>query len=150
VAEDRMPESNWPNEYEAPTLEPLGAVWELTEGFNFFSPDLSTFAPQPGPSDVAIKENFGTVATDEILDRLRELPLQTWNYKADDEEMRHIGPTAQDFNAAFDVGEDRRINPIDAAGVSFAAIQSLAEAVDQHEAELRGVRAELEELRRSR
>ncbi len=40
--------------------------------------------------------------------------------------VRHIGPTSQDFGAAFDVGVDERhIATVDADGVALAAIQGL-------------------------
>ena len=40
--------------------------------------------------------------------------------------MRHVGPMAQDFYAAFGVGEDDRdITSIDEDGVALAAIQAL-------------------------
>jgi hypothetical protein len=39
-----------------------------------------------------------------------------------------MGPRAQDFFAAFQLGDsDRNYNPIDAHGVAFAAIQALRE-----------------------
>ncbi len=40
--------------------------------------------------------------------------------------MRHVGPMAQDFYAAFRVGEDdRHITSIDEDGVALAAIKAL-------------------------
>jgi hypothetical protein len=29
---DNSPEESWPESYEAPTLEPLGSVWDRTGG----------------------------------------------------------------------------------------------------------------------
>jgi len=61
-----------------------------------------------------------------LLGKLAQIPVLTWNYKSQDPAIRHIGPTAQDFFAAFGVGEDeRRISTIDADGVALAAIQAL-------------------------
>ena len=52
--------------------------------------------------------------------------MQTWNLKSQDPAIRHIGPMAQDFYAAFNVGEDdKHINSVDADGVALAAIQGL-------------------------
>ena len=46
--------------------------------------------------------------------------------KADDGAVRHIGPVAQDFRAAFDLGaDDKTIATVDADGVALAAIQGL-------------------------
>jgi hypothetical protein len=78
------------------------------------------------PSDRALKANFGTVDPADMLARVRELPITTWNYRRDDPAVRHIGPMAQDFAAAFGVGEDERhIHPLDGQGVALAAIQGL-------------------------
>lgn len=77
-------------------------------------------------SDRNAKRNFAAVQPTEILDRLVSLPIQTWNYSSQGDEIRHIGPVAQDFHAAFSVGEDsRHIATVDADGVALAAIQGL-------------------------
>jgi len=77
-------------------------------------------------SDRNKKENFVSVDTREVLDLLLGVPLSTWNYTFEDEAVRHIGPMAQDFKAAFEVGStDKRIYTIDADGVALASIQAL-------------------------
>ncbi|WP_420685968.1 tail fiber domain-containing protein [Bacillus cereus] len=78
-------------------------------------------------SDKNEKENFLNVNTFEILDNLANMPIQSWNYKADSNSIRHIGPTAQDFKAAFGLnGDDHiHISSIDLQGVALAAIQGL-------------------------
>ena len=49
--------------------------------------------------------------------------------------MHHLGPMAQDFSAAFGLGEDdRHIAPLDAAGVSLAAVQALNHKVTEKQA----------------
>jgi trimeric autotransporter adhesin len=83
-------------------------------------------------SDRNAKTNFAKISPRQILAGVASLPLGTWNYKAQDESIRHIGPTAQDFHAAFGVGEDERtITSIDADGVTLAAIQALNELVQE-------------------
>jgi len=58
--------------------------------------------------------------------------METWNYKAQDPSIRHIGPMAQDFYGAFSYGEDNKyINTLDADGVALAAIQGLYEVVKE-------------------
>jgi hypothetical protein len=90
----------------------------------------------PVPSDRNAKEAFETTDPLLILQRLSELPIQTWNYKWNDAAIRHIGPMAQDFAAAFTVGEDdKHICPVDAQGVAFAAIQGLYRIVREKEAQ---------------
>lgn len=77
-------------------------------------------------SDVNMKENFAVVDGEELLDRLRMVPITSWNYKTQDSKIRHIGPMAQDFAAAFNVGEDNRhIATIDPDGVALAGVQAL-------------------------
>jgi hypothetical protein len=77
-------------------------------------------------SDRDAKANFDAVDARAVLDALVNLPVTTWNYITQDEAIRHIGVMAQDFYAAFNVGEDdRHITTIDADGVLFAAGQGL-------------------------
>ncbi len=56
-------------------------------------------------SDRDLKENFQTVDSRRLLETLSQVPVSTWNYKAQAIDIRHIGPMAQDFSAAFGVGE---------------------------------------------
>jgi hypothetical protein len=77
-------------------------------------------------SDRNAKENFAAADPREILDKVAALPMTSWNYKAQDAKVRHLGPMAQDFHAAFGLGEnDRTITTVDADGVALAAIQGL-------------------------
>ena len=77
----------------------------------------------------------------EVLERLAALPISTWNYKADDPGVRHMGPMAQDFHGAFGLGDDdRTINLLDANGVVMVAIQALCRRVQQLEAEVASLR----------
>jgi hypothetical protein len=81
-------------------------------------------------SDRNAKENFAAVNAREMLEKVASLPLSSWNYKADPG-TRHVGPMAQDFHAAFNVGpDDKRIATVDADGVALAAIQGLNEKVE--------------------
>jgi hypothetical protein len=58
--------------------------------------------------------------------------MSTWSYKLDKGSIRHIGPMAQDFSAAFGFGSDNRsITTLDADGVALAAIQALYEEVQE-------------------
>jgi hypothetical protein len=62
----------------------------------------------------------------EILAKLAALPVSTWNYIGDDPSVRHLGPMAQDFKAAFGLGDsDRTIDMVDANGVLVVALQAL-------------------------
>jgi hypothetical protein len=79
-------------------------------------------------SDRDGKENFRAVDAQALLARLAEIPIPTWNYKAQDPAIRHVGPMAQDFNGLLaDLGGEGEtyINTLDADGVALAAIQGL-------------------------
>lgn len=79
-------------------------------------------------SSRARKENFAPVNGRDLLERLAAIEISTWNYKAQDPTVRHIGPMADDFNAVLAGlgGEGQEaINSLDADGVALAAIQGL-------------------------
>jgi hypothetical protein len=78
-------------------------------------------------SDRAAKTAFERLDTRAILERLVRMPVSRWAYKNEAERgVRHIGPVAQDFKQAFNVGyDDKSITSVDAAGVALAAIQGL-------------------------
>lgn len=86
-------------------------------------------------SDRNIKRGFVAVDVDDVLARVATLPLTTWSY-IEDPQVRHIGPMAQDFKAAFAVGaSDKAIAKVDADGVALAAVQALHHHVATLEAE---------------
>ncbi len=79
-------------------------------------------------SDRNAKENLRPADAPGVLRQLANLPIYTWNYRAQAASNRHIGPTAQDFQSAFAVGSaegDGYIATVDADGVALAAIQGL-------------------------
>jgi len=89
-------------------------------------------------SDRNAKENIEPVDGTEILRKVVTLPLAEWNYKAQDESERHLGPMAQDFHATFGLGpDDVHIADIDLGGVALAAIQGLYAQVKEENAQLR-------------
>ncbi len=83
------------------------------------------------------KVDSETVNGYEILEKIATLPISTWRYKWERDSIRHLGPMAQDFCAAFGLGDsDRLINMIDTNGVVMVAIQALYRKVTKLEAEL--------------
>jgi len=92
-------------------------------------------------SDRHAKENLEEIDESEILAGVSRIQVRSWNYKGESEDVRHIGPMAQDFAAAFGVGDsDRHIHMVDAMGVALASIRELhrlALAQQQEIAELR-------------
>jgi hypothetical protein len=96
-------------------------------------------------SDRNAKTGFVPVDVRTILDRLVDLPIHTWRYRTQTAPGRHLGPTAQDFHAQFNLGSDhRRIATIDADGVALAGIQGLNQKLEE---QLRQKELEIEELR---
>jgi hypothetical protein len=88
-------------------------------------------------SDRNVKENFTPLDGEEILKRLRKVPVSSWNYKTQPSEIRHIGPMAQDFFAAFKVGEsDRLINSLDIDGVNLAGVRALDTRTAKQQAQI--------------
>ena len=98
-------------------------------------------------SDRNLKEGFESVDPREILAAVAALPIERWSYKG--ETVRHLGPMAQDFAAAFGLGaDDRHIFPLDAAGVALAALQGLHSLVQAQTARCEALERELTALRR--
>jgi hypothetical protein len=94
-------------------------------------------------SDRRRKENFRTEDGELALSRIAAMPIQSWNYISQPDSIRHLGPTAQDFRAAFGLGEsDTTITTVDIDGVNMLAVQAL----ERRTAQLREAQ---EELRRS-
>ena len=98
-------------------------------------------------SDRHAKENFAPIDTAAILDQVAQLPLTAWTYKADPEHRRYIGPVAQDFHAAFGLGNDTTISTLDADGVALAAIQALAADARRQTTDDRGRQVQIDTLR---
>lgn len=90
------------------------------------------------------KENFSMVSGDDVLARLRKVPVSTWNYISEGRATRHLGPMAEDFYAAFQIGVgNTSIGVQDAVGVSLAAVKAL----DARTLELQKKTEEVEQLR---
>lgn len=100
-------------------------------------------------SDRDLKQGFERVDVDEVLDGVRSMEVTRWSYR-DAPGVRHLGPMAQDFYAAFGLGETpRNIAPIDAQGAAFAAIQALARRQEVLLEENAALRARVTRLERA-
>jgi len=98
-------------------------------------------------SDRHSKRPGETVDASQILERVRELPISRWSFLADQPGVEHIGPMAQDFHAAFGLGEsEQRIAPLDTSGVALAAIQGLARELDARDARIAELERDLARL----
>lgn len=95
--------------------------------------------------DRNLKENFAAVDAKAMLNKVAALPIQSWSYKAQPEQ-KHVGPAAQDFRAAFGLGQDETsIATVDADGVALTAIQGLNQKVDEQTNHLKKENAELKQ-----
>gem|GEM_PF-1327083 len=78
------------------------------------------------------KENFKKLDFEEVLKKVDKMPVTEWNYKGIDT-MKYIGPMAQDFWQAFQLGgtDSLGINSICIDGVNMAAIKGLIQRTDE-------------------
>ena len=97
------------------------------------------------------KENFMMVNGEDVLLRLRNIPVSTWNYISEGQTVRHIGPMAEDFYQAFKLGTgNTSIGVQDLASVSIAAVKALetrTAQLQEKSAEVDQLRTEVNELR---
>jgi hypothetical protein len=111
---------------------------------------LTTGGTWTNASDRHIKENLQPVDGQQVLSALVRMPIQTWNYRAEGPSIRRMGPTSQDFYAAFGLGEDDlHIATVDADGVALAAIQGLEEQSQEQEARIQALEDENAALRQA-
>jgi hypothetical protein len=100
-------------------------------------------------SDSTRKERFLSMNHADVLRKINAMKLSSWNYKGQ-REIRHYGPMAQDFYAAFGhdalgpIGCDTLINSHDFAGVTFAGVQALIRENAALKTELAQTKADFE------
>jgi hypothetical protein len=93
-------------------------------------------------SDRNVKTAIVPLDDASVLAKVAALPVSEWSYIAQGTGVRHVGPMAQDFYAAFGVGEDNKhIATIDEDGIALAAIKGLANRTERQDEELRTQRA---------
>jgi hypothetical protein len=98
-------------------------------------------------SDANLKTELEPLDGVETLRKLASLPVYRWRAKADERRIPHAGPTAQDFMAAFGLGDDdKSIGFYDAQGVALSAIQGLYRLLEQKDAVIRDYEARLARL----
>ena len=97
-------------------------------------------------SDRNVKTGITPVDARAILDKVAAMPVTRWQY-TNDLATAHVGPMAQDFYAAFNVGpDDKHITTIDESGVALAAIQGLNQKVEN---QLKAKDLEIQQLKES-
>jgi hypothetical protein len=95
-----------------------------------------------------LKEHFMAADPKRVLQQVTDLPEWYYQVKKGNPKVRYLGPTAQDFKAAFALGEgDTTINTANAQGVALTAIkglnQKLDEALKAKDAEITALKASL-------
>ena len=99
-------------------------------------------------SDRNLKENFAALDGQEVLHQLSLIPITEWNYRAQDPGIRHIGPMAQDFYAAFGLGEsDQHISTVDTDGIALVSIQALYALMQEKDDQIDAQQDQIDELR---
>jgi hypothetical protein len=93
------------------------------------------------------KENFKKLDYEEVLKKIDKIPVTEWNYKKIDT-IKYIGPMAQDFYAAFQLGgtDSLGINSISIDGVNMAAIKGLIQRTDELNATLAKLREQKQKV----
>lgn len=101
-------------------------------------------------SDRAAKTEFSAVNAKNVLAKVAALPVTTWAYITEKSSgVRHIGPMAQDFMKAFNVGyDDKSISTVDASGVALTAIKGLSEIVQEKDAQIKRLERELNAIKK--
>jgi hypothetical protein len=108
----------------------------------------NTLTFSAGASDRNLKTDFAPVNAAEILARLAGLPIQSWRYTNELAGIRHVGPMAQDFKAAFKLGDDERyVGLLDEGGVALAAIQELNKRIEALSTDLKSRETQNAELK---
>lgn len=82
-------------------------------------------------SDRNAKENIETIDAQEYLELLQKIEVYKWKYKSQDSSITHIGPMAQDFYSAFQLGTDSTvINSGDFDGINMLLLKALYEKTE--------------------
>ena len=98
-------------------------------------------------SDRSLKDNITPIDSRSVLERVAQLPITQWKMKAERSGAKHIGPMAQDFYAAFGLGDDDRYIAMgDGEGVALAAIQALYKVVQEKDEQIQQLQQRLERL----
>jgi len=102
------------------------------------------------------KENFQTLNSQELLKKISNLPVEAWSFKNSEE--RHIGPVAEDFIQAFDVGtvkedgnrDNQYLSAEDIAGVALAGVKEMIKENQELKQVIEELRHRIMELEKTR
>jgi hypothetical protein len=134
-----------------------GAVVDASNKIRLGNTDVTVIegqVPYTFTSDKNQKENFRPVDGDEVLRKIADMNLSSWNYRGQGPgQFRHYGPVAQEFFAAFghdgvgQCGDSTTINSGDMAGILMIAVQTLNEKLTREQTRNRDLELQIAELR---
>lgn len=113
--------------------------------FSATSAKLSNGGTWTNASDERLKENMEVLDKSNLLEKINQLSITRWNYKAD-QSRKYIGPMAQDFHKLFGVGDDTTISTIDPAGIALLAVQVLSAEIGTLKEQNEKLQDQLEQL----
>lgn len=116
-----------------------GRLLELDQSGN-----LITTGTINGVSTREAKENIEALDLNLVLSLLSSLDVAKWNYKKDPDDVKHIGPMAEDFHNAFSLNGANATDRIafsDGIGVAFAAIKALIKKNEDLENQINEIKA---------
>lgn len=112
---------------------------EVRSQMPIYAPSFNTTSARSAKTD------FATVDPQRVLDGVAAVSIQTWAFDHQDD-GRHMGPMAGEFAETFGLGtDDRAIASVDADGVALAAIQGLAERLEQQDERIEALEAGAEQ-----
>lgn len=97
-------------------------------------------------SSRTLKTGFESVDEEAVLEKLVAMPVTTWRYKDGADQPLHMGPVAEDFQAAFGLSDGKGISSIDANGVTMAAVKGLHRKLERRDQEIEALRSQNEQL----
>ena len=97
-------------------------------------------------SDRNEKKNIRLVDPQQVLSKVASLPISSWTYNDDQDDVRHLGPMAQDFRLAFGLGENATsISTLDTSGVALSAVQGLHQRLQAKDKQISELNERLDE-----
>ena len=95
-------------------------------------------------SSRANKKNIQSIDTHNVLEQLTALPIHQWTYKHEAQDVKHMGPMAEDFYQTFKLGTTSKgISSLDASGIAMAAIQALSLKLDEKDQRIAKLESQL-------
>jgi hypothetical protein len=106
---------------------------------------LTTGGTWTDNSSRTVKENIDPVDGPAVLERVESLPVSEWGYEDEPDDIRHVGPMAEDFHEMFGLGaDDEHIASLDTAGIALAAIKGLSKQLDERDERINDLETELD------